>query len=326
MSVLITGGSGFLGAHLARRMVESRRNVVLYDRTFDGLYNRKLTAHIRPGGEEGKSQEEVWNELATLVPGDVTDSDLLAQTVHDHRVDVIVHLATLLTEQCAQEPVRASQINCVGAASVFEVALRSPVRRVVFGSSVAVFGQDKGLSRGDDSPLTPPNVYGATKAFVEHMAAALMADHPQLDLLGLRFGWVYGSGRVRGWNEIQRVIEGFALEQEKVLYPDYDSPNDWTYVEDAIEAIQCCMESPRSSTVAYNVSGDYRRIQEAVAHLKRRFPKVLAMPYPAVLPQVAWDFASDRIATETGYIPKVSLEEGLDKAVAELRRMHGLPE
>lgn len=300
--VLITGGAGFLSQHLTRRLVGEGRRVVTYDLSFP----------------VAKPVDEVQ------VRGDVTDVTSLAEAVRTYDVTAIVHLATLLTEACARDPVRAAQVNCVGTAAVFDVAARLGIQRVLFGSSVAVFSHGDGPT-GDDRPLAPPGVYGATKAFAEHLAGAMMCDHPRLELVGLRFGWIYGPGRVRGWNALQDMIVGFALERERVAYPAYVDANDWTYVGDAVEAIVHCLTSPRPSVVAYNVSGDRRTVGEAVAHLQRRFPRVRAEPVPARLPPNAWDFRSERITTEAGYMPTVRLEAGLDLTTRALRQMHDLP-
>jgi UDP-glucose 4-epimerase len=195
----------------------------------------------------------------------------------------------------------------------------------VFGSSVAALGHQSETAPGDTTMLRPTSVYGATKAFGELLAGALRIERPEQELVGLRFGWIYGAGRVRGWNALQEMVEAFALGRDKVPYPDYDRPNDWTYVDDAVDAILACLASPRPSVPAYNAPGAYRTVQDAVSHLSRRFPHARPAPYPAELPPVAWDFRLDRITEEVGYRPRVSLEAGLDLTVAAIRREHGLP-
>jgi nucleoside-diphosphate-sugar epimerase len=144
-------------------------------------------------------------------------------------------------------------------------------------------------------------------------------------LLGLRFGWVYGFGRVRGWTEVQNVIEGFALEREIVPYPDYRQPSDWTYIDDAVGAILRCLDGPLPERIAINFSGEYRRIDEAIAHLKRCFPEVQVKPYAASLPPVGWNFRSDSMIRELGYSFQIGLEEGLERTVAAIRQAHDLP-
>lgn len=305
MNILITGGGGFLGQHLARAIAMQREQVILYDLAFPSTGNESLPPQV------------------ARICGDITDAHQLSESLRTWRVDIVVHLATLLTDICEQDPINGARVNCVGTATVFATSAKMFVRRVIYGSSVAVFSHDEISPTGDDRPLAPANIYGATKAFSEHLAAAMRLSRPQTDFLGLRFGWVYGPGRVRGWNEIQRVIEGFALEQAEVPFPNYAGANDWTFVQDAVQVILRCFNSPRASGAAFNVSGDYRSIQDAVAHLQLLFPHVRAKPYPAILPPAAWEFRSDRLERQIGFMPTTTLEDGLDRTVALIREAAG---
>jgi nucleoside-diphosphate-sugar epimerase len=306
MRVLITGGAGFLGGHLARRLCSLGHAVVVYDQA-------------PPAGAGGLQAGII------AVQGSVLDREQMASALEQHRIDRVVHLATLLTDACAKDPAQGALVNGVGTATVFDAAWQAGVRRVVFGSSVAALGHQSEAAPGDTVMLRPTSVYGATKAFAELLAGALRTERPGQELAGVRFGWVYGAGRVRGWNALQEMIEAFALGRAEVPYPDYARPNDWTYVDDAVDAILACLDSPRPSVPAYNAPGAYRTVQDAVAHLSRRFPNARPVPYPAELPPVAWDFRLDQITEEVGYRPKVSLEAGLDLTVAAIRSEQGLP-
>ncbi|MBF6613081.1 MAG: NAD(P)-dependent oxidoreductase [Chloroflexi bacterium] len=323
MRVLITGAAGFLGSHLARRLLALDYSVVAYDQA-PVLLDSEGTCDAT--GDADSQAPTTPRAVFTAIQGSVTDQDGLAQALKTHRIDAIVHLATLLTDACAADMVAGVMVNGAGTGAVFEAAWRAGVRRVVFGSSVAALGQDVGPAPGDRVAFSPTSVYGATKAFGELLAGALRTQRPEQELIGLRFGWIYGPGRVRGWNALQRVIELFALESAEVPYPDYDRPNDWTYVDDAVAAIVLCLHSPRPSVLAYNVPGAYRRVQEAVAYLQQLSPASRPVPYQAQLPPDAWDFSLDHIAQETGYRPRFGLEVGLDRTVAAIRRVHGLPQ
>ena len=307
--ILITGGAGFLGSHLALRLVTEGYQVILFD------------LHWATSSPEDDPE---LREQAICIAGDILDYALLSEVISRYEVDNIVHLATWLTADCQRDPLGAVEINCLGTTNIFTLAANNLVQRVIFGSSVAVFDDDPALSTGDSRPYGPSSVYGTTKLFAEQLAGAMRASQPGLDLLGLRFGWIYGPGRVHGWSDMQAVIEGFALERQVVNYPDYKKANDWTYIDDAVEAIVSCLKGPSSSHVVFNVSGDYRPIQDAINHLSRRFPDVRAEPYSAELPAVGWNFTSDTITKETGFSYRISLEEGLDRTVNAIRLAHDL--
>jgi UDP-glucose 4-epimerase len=310
MNVLITGGAGFLGAHLGEALARNGHQAVLFDLNFE---HSILSTNLFPNYQQ-----------VPKVSGDILDGSKLEEAIHGYKVDHAVHLATLLTDACEQDPVRATEINCLGTATVFEVCTRTAIKKVLFGSSVAVFRADPTLPEGDERPYHPITVYGATKVYGELLAAALKKSRPGTEFLALRFGWVYGPGRKRGWNEIQKVLEDFALEKETVRYPDYQEPNDWTYVNDAVGAILRCLDAPRSEATAYNFSGDYRPISDAIAFLRKLFPAVRVEPYEAQLPAVAWNFTSDRIVEATGFAASTSLEEGIYQTVNLIRQIHNL--
>lgn len=306
MRVLITGGTGFLGLHLKKGLVERSHEVTLYDQNILG--SLRSTSATLP---------------EDMIEGDITDGEVFKNALGSNHIETVIHLAGLLTEPCQADPVEGTRVNCLGSAVVFQAAVDLGIKRVIFGSSVAVFHPVSDAPQDDTPPIMPPSVYGATKVYIENLARVLDRTSPETKFTGIRFGWVYGPGRVRGWNVLQEVIEGFALEREEVAYPDYAEPNDWTYVDDAVHAVIACMESEGLERPVYNLNGDYRTVQEAVAYLKRRFSTVKAIPYQADLPPSAWNFNSSWLYQHTGFQPVIKLEEGLDLTAAGVRMENG---
>lgn len=293
MRILITGGAGFLGQHAAMRAIQAGHHVVLYDRAAAAVAG------------------------AEAIVGDIADWGALVSTMGGHGIDAAVHLATLLTDASAADPVEATRINCVGTAALLEAARVAGLARVVYASSQAALGMTV-QAPGDDAPLRPATVYGATKAFGEHLAQAYGDLAPDMTLIGLRFGWVYGPFRDRGWREVQQVIEGFARGRGIVRWPDCAEPIDWTYADDAADAILAALAAPQPTAPVFNVCGDRRRIAEAVAYLGQRFPDIRAVAYPARFPVSAWDFRADGLARELGFTPAVKMEDGIDRLIGWL--------
>lgn len=305
MNVLISGGGGFLGSHLAEALLHSGCAVTLFDLAFPPRWQVTGPADLPDG--------------LTLEKGDIRDGDHLAAVLEQQHITHVVHLATLLTPECEADPARGLDVNCRGSAVVFEAAGRLRIKRVVYGSSVAVFDDDPALPWGDGRPQRPVSFYGLTKVFVEQLAHKFSLRFPETVYLGLRFGWIYGPGRDRGWREVQAVIESFARGDRQVAYPDYPAPLDWTYIADAVSAVLCTLDSPAPGVPAYNVSGDCRTIQEAVRYLQERYPEVRAEPYPAALPPVGWRFRNDHIDSEAGFLPRFKLEQGIEQFLAQLQ-------
>jgi len=242
---------------------------------------------------------------------DITDQCAFGDAVARSRPDAVVHVAAVLTPASASDPVLAASVNCVGSAVVMHGSLSAGVDTVVYASSVAA--------------IAPRSVYGATKAFAETLAVPLHAAHPKSRLIGLRFGWIYGEGRLRGWNEVMDVISAFALDNDEVRYPAFDQAMDWTYIDDAAAAVVACVERAQSGAVVYDVAGDRRRMTETVDHLRSRFPGTRAMPYQAATPPTEWSGLDPRpLADAIGFRCSISMEQGLDRTVNGIRRAAGL--
>jgi len=246
---------------------------------------------------------------------DVGDPAAVAAAIAALGPEVVVHLAAMLTDDAAADPIMATRVNALGTAVVFDAAARAGAGRVIYASSVAAVG-DCAEGSGDDVELSPRSVYGVTKAFGEHLARALSGVPAGPCFVVLRFGWVYGPGRERGWRVAQEVVERFQRGDAKVPYPDFPAPMDWTYVDDAAEVLLRAVERPLARYSAFNVLGDRRRMREAVEHLRRRFPSVEAQPFPASTPPSAWGLRNDGVAAALGFVPATRLEDGIDAMLA----------
>jgi UDP-glucose 4-epimerase len=291
MRVIVTGGAGFLGRATAEKLASGGHQVLAVDKT---------PARF-PAGIEGRAI-------------DITDQPIVEQAFNDFRPDAAVHLAALLTPASRGDIVAATRVNCLGTAIVLSAAVVASARSIVYASSVSALGLAD-PARGDATIPVPGNVYGATKAYAEYLAASYALDHPALSFTGLRFGWVFGPGRDRGWRDVQAVIEAAARGERRVIYPDYPDLIDWTWVGDAAEVAARAALTHAAGHRVFNVAGDKRRVREAADYLVRRFPGLVAEPIPGVTPPGAWLFANDGLAAAIGYAPKTRMEEGIDRLI-----------
>ena len=266
------------------------------------------------------------HEIATVDLGgegdfrcDIADVPALTAVMAKARPEVVVHLAALLTDAAAGDPAAAVRVNVGGTAAVFAAARAASVRRIVYASSVAAVGPCAEGS-GDDVALRPQTVYGATKAAGEHLCRALSALDGYPACLALRFGWVYGPGRERGWQVAQQMIESFARGDGRVVVPDFADPIDWTYVDDAAEVLLRALAAPLPRFAAFNVVGDRRTMRDAVAHLQRRRPGVQVEMQAVALPASGWTLRNDGLEATLGFAPATRLEDGIDAMLAAFGR------
>lgn len=287
--VLVTGGAGFLGAAFAHQARASGHEVV--------------TADLLPAADRHL---------------DASNPDAIAALVAQVEPRAIVHLAAGLTDAGERDPVGTVRLNALGTAAVFAAAEANGVERVIYATSISAVGPTSGRV-GDDTRLSPGNVYGATKAFCEHLAAAMSTRERAPAYLGLRFGYVYGPGRVRGWRDVQAIIERVAAGERDIDYPDYPEPIDWTWIDDAALVALRAVERPLPRNAVANVVGDKRRIGEAIAHLVRRHPDLRPRGFAARTPPAAWGLVNDSLEPLLGTVPSTTLEQGIDRMLAASR-------
>jgi UDP-glucose 4-epimerase len=286
MKIVVTGGTGFLGTHFVERARNAGHAVVSLDHA--GAADRAC---------------------------DITDARALTGVLQEEKAQAVVHLAALLTDACAADPLGAARVNALGTAAVFVAARAAGARKILFAGSVAA-AADCAEGSGDDVALSPRTVYGATKAFGEHLARAMSEAPDGPDFVVLRFGWIYGPGRSRGWRTAQELIERFAAGERRVEFPDYPERIDWTYVDDAAEVLLRATERPLGRFRAFNVVGDRRTMRDAAAYLQQRFPGVETTARPARAPASGWGVRNDGLERALGFAPRISLEQGIDAILA----------
>ena len=221
MSVMVTGGTGFIGNRIIRKLVERGEEVVCFDLA-------PPRANLTP-----------YLDRVQMYRGDVTQLPHLLEAVNAHGVRRIIHMAALLPPDTENRPHFAMQVNIGGTNNVFEAARWSGIERVVYASSIAVYGvQDTFGQRPitEDDVNDPINVYGMTKS-VNDFSARRYADLYGLDLRGIRICTVFGHGRVTG---MTGMIGGLMVSLPAIGQPvsmpfHEDEPSPMIHAEDAAE-------------------------------------------------------------------------------------------
>ena len=221
MSVMVTGGAGFIGNRIVRKLVERNEDVVCFD--------------MAPP----RGNLEPYLDRIQVYRGDITQLPHLLEAINLHQVDKVIHMAALLPPDTEERPHFGMQVNIHGTNNVFEAARWTGVQRVVYASSIAVYGaQDTFGDRAvnEDDVSNPANVYGMTKA-ANDFAAGKYIDRYGLDLRGIRICTVFGHGRVTG---MTGMIGGLMVSLPAVGKPvtmpfHQDEPSPMIHAEDAAE-------------------------------------------------------------------------------------------
>lgn len=315
MAYLVTGGSGLIGAHVVSRLVESGEKVVIYDVAPEiGRLERLM------GGDAAK-------KLA-VVQGDVLDLPYLIRTARQHQVDRVVHLAYRLGLATELNPSQATRLNVEGTNNVFEMASIVGAPRVVWASSIAVFGPRSAGPDGiiaNDAPYHPLAIYGACKVLNESVAYRYARNYG-VEPVGLRFPIVYGPEVSRGWAAfLSKLIEDL-VKGRPARAPRGSRPLNWIYVGDVAEAVLLASRAPRPATLAFNLSGETRTVNEVVEMVARLFPglEISTDPkYPDNRLMPYFDASAARL--QLGWQARYSLEDGLSACIAYYRRLKAPP-
>ncbi|MEO8117985.1 MAG: NAD(P)-dependent oxidoreductase [Rhodoferax sp.] len=246
--VLVTGGSGFMGAWIIRRLIA--RGVAV--RVFDIHANRQTVAAIAG---------DVAHQLDWRV-GDIRHADDVQQAMQG--CDGVIHLAGVLTPDCSAQPVRGAEINLIGALHVFDAAHQQGLGQVVYASSAGVFGPQ------DAQHPQPATHYGAFKLAVEGSARAYWHDS-QLASIGFRPFVVYGPGRETGVSAGPSLACRAAVRGEPYTI-GYSGASGLIYVDDVAQAFEAALLTPVQGASVYNLVGQVATVDEVITEIRRQVP------------------------------------------------------
>jgi nucleoside-diphosphate-sugar epimerase len=301
--VLVTGGAGFIGSHLAAELLRRGHRVRVLDNFATG-------------------RRENLGELAgevEVVEGDIRSGECVHRAVGG--CEVVFHLAALPSvPRSVEDPLTSNETNTAGTLNVLLAARDHDVRRVVCASSSSVYGAADALPYREDGPALPISPYATTKLAGEGYARAMHGVHG-LDAVTLRYFNVFGP-RQDPASHYASVVPSFirALLEHRapVIHGDGTQSRDFTYVANAVHANLLAMDAPGVGGRVYNVAcGERvslnRLLAELAELLGREAAPVFGPPRAADMRHTLADLS--RARAELGYEPVVRLREGLERTV-----------
>jgi UDP-glucose 4-epimerase len=262
--ILITGGAGFIGSHLTEALLKKGYNV----RILDDLSTGKLS-------NLPHSTSEV-----EFIKGDVADADVVKRAVAG--CQAVVHLAAVASVQASvDDPVRTHQSNFIGTLNVCEAMRQANVKRVVFASSAAVYGNNgEGHPIDEETPKAPLTPYASDKLASEYYFDFYGRQH-SLEPVIFRFFNIFGP-RQDPSSPYSGVISIFSERAQKGLpinvFGDGEQTRDFVYVEDLVKILVQAIESPAVEPGATNVgmsqATSLNQILKALAEVVGELPPV----------------------------------------------------
>ena len=313
MKILITGGAGFIGSHLADRRLARGDSVTVLD-DFNDYYD--------PAIKRGNVSAHLGDARYRLVEGDIRDRALVFELFESGRFDAVAHLAARAgVRPSLKDPVLYEEVNCVATLHLLDAAVKHGKPKFVFASSSSVYGVNSKLPFSEDDPIDRPvSPYATTKRGGELLAFNYHHLYG-LDVLCLRFFTVYGP-RQRPEMAIARFTDSIERGKEIPFYGDGGSRRDYTYVDDILDGVEASLDRCQGFEIV-NLGGAHPvTLSELVARLEEATGKRAILSrqpeQPGDVPVTFADVAKARRLL--GFEAKVPLEEGLKRYVAWYRR------
>ena len=309
-SALVTGARGFVGAWLARGLLESGARVTSFDR------------RPRSGSPSTLAMLGVDGEVKE-VEGDLRDAELVAGTLAERDVDTVFHLAAETIVGTVQaSPVQGFESNVRGTWTLLQACRERGVERVVFASSDKAYGAHDELPYREDFPLQPTAPYEASKAAADLIARSYWHSYG-LPIAVTRFANIYGGGDLNFSRLIPEAVSAALDGRPPVLRSDGSPERDFLYVEDAVSAYLAIAAGLARDEVrgeAFNAGGGsphpVREVVQIVARLAGTGvePDIQGEGNPAGEIDRQW-VDPTKIREVLGWEPAVGLEEGLGRTI-----------
>lgn len=289
------GGKGFIGRHVCSVLLARGKNVVALDQK----------------GPRGLDDKSHYPSMA----GDVRDKECIEQIFREHSFTTIIHLASLLNTASQENPLDATQVNIVGSLNILEAARKYGISKVIYGSSISVYGSGSARSRDgvlETEPATPQDVYGATKRYVEIVGNSYYKKFG-IQFVALRISSVIGPGAVNtasSWRS--DIFEKFGLpHRAEVAFPySSDESLPLVYVEDVADMFERIINTEQASFTVYNAPSESWILGELARYIESLDKSIQITFGQLSLSGIPRVINGQRFVNEFGYKP-IPLKEQL---------------
>ncbi|WP_287586732.1 GDP-mannose 4,6-dehydratase [Candidatus Borrarchaeum sp.] len=303
--ILITGGAGFIGSHLAEALVEHNNIVKIYD-NFNPFYFNK-EANI-------KRLKEAKN--CTLIKGDILDLNSLKQAIGND-TELIFHIAAQPGVRFSVEtPFKTNEINVTGTLNMLVAVQNSNVEKLINASSSSVYGTPQYLPIDEKHPTNPVSPYGASKLAAEKYCKAFYRIYG-INVCSLRFFTVYGP-RQRPDMAIHIFTQQILKNESPTIFGDGNQTRDFTFVDDTVSGIIASAEAKDTAGEDFNLGkGERCSVNNLISLLIKITGNAVEPNWTKIMKgDVSHTWADITKAKKMlGYDPQTSIETGLEEFV-----------
>jgi UDP-glucuronate 4-epimerase len=315
MSILVTGGAGFIGSHLASRLIHSGEEVVILD-NFNDYYDPALK----------RANIATLKNKAVILDGDIRDEALVEKIFADYAIDRVAHLAGMASVRYSAERARLyADVNTTGSVTMMEAARKYPVKVFIQASTSSVYGNAERIPFVEDElPDAPLAPYPASKRAAELYAHSF---HHLFDLnvTVLRFFNVYGPNGRPDMMPL-KVIDSLIHDKPITVYDSGDMQRDWTYIDDTVNGIIAALQRPMGYSIINLGYGSPISLMSFIQIYEDLIGKQAIIQHitpPRTEPQITY-CDNSRACELLGFSPQVGIREGLARTWEWYRGHHRL--
>lgn len=305
---LVTGALGCIGAWVVRNLIQQGENVTVYDLGSD---IQRLQLIMR---------EDELARVNFIFGGDITNLAMLEKAIGDNQISHVIHLAALQIPFCRADPIKGAMVNVVGHVNMFEAVKNAGLKRLVYASSVAVYGIKEEYEKDllpHDAHLNPRTHYGVYKQANEGTARIYWQDN-QISSIGLRPSTIYGLGRDQGLTSspTKAMLAAAAGQPFHIPYGGY---NGFQLADDVAKMFILAAQVPFEGADVFNIKGEIAHMQQIVDAIHAVEPAVQItfddkpLPFPDSLEDAA-------LRAVLGDVPATPLAAGIAQTIHDFKR------
>jgi len=304
---LVTGGAGFIGSNLVEALVSQKNEVSVVDDLSMGKY---------------ENISEFVDNGVTFYEKSITDFEFMQSLLQKEKFDYIVLLGAVASvADSIDRPKETHEINLEANLNIFETIrkFKIPVKKILFASSAAVYGNDPELPKKETSRVDPLTPYAIDK-FASERYAINYGKLYKLPTVATRFFNVYGPKQnpASPYSGVLSIIHNCLRNGSKfTVFGDGQQTRDFTYVKDVVKALLLLLHNDQALHDVYNVAtGNRTTLNDDIHAFEKAMGKKLEIEYlPARVGDIKESYADITKLTALGYEPEFSIEQGLSEYV-----------
>lgn len=303
--IVITGGAGFIGSHIAENLAKEGHEIVIVD-NLDPYYSVDL---------KKRNIDVVLNSGdVTFINANITNLDRVKKII-DSTVDYVYHEAAQAGVRISvEDPFKPNNVNVLGTLNILKASLDANVKKVINASSSSVYGKVKYLPFDEQHPTEPVSPYGVSKLAAEHYCRVFYEIYG-LQTTSLRYFTVYGP-RMRPDLAISIFIQKMLANEPITVFGNGEQTRDFTYIEDVVEANKILLHNRVTDGKVLNIGGGNRiSVNDLIENLKSITGSISEVIYVSKQKGDAENtLANVDLGNKLiGYKPSFSINKGLNK-------------